>query len=309
MQLSTSKNLSFKYLINLLLSFLPLSFIAGNLIINLNVVLIILLSIFFYGKKIFTVKFFFLDKLLVLFFLFSLIIGIINTFNVFQIDNFNQDFNILNKSLFFLRYLLFYFVIKLLIEEEIFNFKLFFISASICSIFVCLDLILQLLSGKDIFGNLKTPRKLSGPFGDELIAGSYLQRFSIFIFFFFAAQIKIKNKNFLIIILVLFFSLVFFSLVIAGNRMPLVLFVLMFSILFLTEKKLRNYSAIFIPFLLIIFALIFNLNQEVEDNTRHFLQMVNQLFLFFFEILSQNTNSNVRYAYINNTYVNEFFSG
>ena len=53
MQLTTSKYLNFKYLINLLLSFLPLSFIAGNLIINLNVILIILLSLFFTVKKFF----------------------------------------------------------------------------------------------------------------------------------------------------------------------------------------------------------------------------------------------------------------
>ena len=309
MQLTTSKYLNFKYLINLLLSFLPLSFIAGNLIINLNVILIILLSLFFYGKKIFSLKFSFLDKLLILFFLFSLMTGIINTFNIFQLNDFNQNFNIFNKSIVFFRYLLFYFVIKFLIKEEIFNFKLFFISASICSIFVCLDLMLQLFSGKDIFGNLKTPRKLSGPFGDELIAGSYLQRFSIFIFFLIPSQTGIKNKNILIIILLLFFSLVFFSLIIAGNRMPLVLFIFMLSVFFLSEKKLRSYSIIFIPFLLIIFFLIFNLNQEVEDNARHFLQMVSQLFSFLFEILFQDRGSNFTNTFVNNTYVEEFISG
>ena len=309
MQLTTSKYLNFKYLINLLLSFLPLSFIAGNLIINLNVILIILLSLFFYGKKIFSLKFSFLDKLLILFFLFSLMTGIINTFNIFQLNDFNQNFNIFNKSIVFFRYLLFYFVIKFLIKEEIFNFKLFFISASICSIFVCLDLMLQLFSGKDIFGNLKTPRKLSGPFGDELIAGSYLQRFSIFIFFLIPSQTGIKNKNILIIILLLFFSLIFFSLIIAGNRMPLVLFIFILSVFFLSEKKLRSYSIIFIPFLLIIFFLIFNLNQEVEDNARHFLQMVSQLFSFLFEILFQDRGSNFTNTFVNNTYVEEFISG
>lgn len=309
MQLTTSKYLNFKYLINLLLSFLPLSFIAGNLIINLNVILIILLSLFFYGKKIFSLKFSFLDKLLILFFLFSLMTGIINTFNIFQLNDFNQNFNIFNKSIAFFRYLLFYFVIKFLIKEEIFNFKLFFISASICSIFVCLDLMLQLFSGKDIFGNLKTPRKLSGPFGDELIAGSYLQRFSIFIFFLIPSQTGIKNKNILIIILLLFFSLIFFSLIIAGNRMPLVLFIFILSVFFLSEKKLRSYSIIFIPFLLIIFFLIFNLNQEVEDNARHFLQMVSQLFSFLFEILFQDRGSNFTNTFVNNTYVEEFISG
>ena len=38
-----------------------------------------------------------------------------------------------------------------------------------------------------------TGRKLGGPFGDELIAGSFLQRFTIFSFFIFPLFFK---KNF-----------------------------------------------------------------------------------------------------------------
>ena len=38
--------------------------------------------------------------------------------------------------------------------------------------------------GKDVFGYISPEtRRLSGPFGDELIAGSYLQRFSLFTLF------------------------------------------------------------------------------------------------------------------------------
>ena len=38
--------------------------------------------------------------------------------------------------------------------------------------------------GKDIFGFKPTlPRRLGGPFGDELIAGGFIQRFSLFSFF------------------------------------------------------------------------------------------------------------------------------
>ena len=39
------------FIINLLFSSLVFSFIAGNLIININVLLIIVISIFFYKKK------------------------------------------------------------------------------------------------------------------------------------------------------------------------------------------------------------------------------------------------------------------
>ena len=43
-------------------------------------------------------------------------------------------------------------------------------------IFTSLDTILQYLTGKDIFGYTKSPLhygRLSGPFGDELIVGSF----------------------------------------------------------------------------------------------------------------------------------------
>ena len=55
------------------------------------------------------------------------------------------------------------------------------------SLFVCLDIFYQFIFGKDIFGyeTIGPGRKLSGPFGDELIAGGYIQRFCIFSFFIF----------------------------------------------------------------------------------------------------------------------------
>ena len=53
---------------NLLLALTPLSFIAGNMIININIALIILSAIVLYGKSIFEIKFYLLDKLLISFF-------------------------------------------------------------------------------------------------------------------------------------------------------------------------------------------------------------------------------------------------
>ena len=46
-------------------------------------------------------------------------------------------------------------------------------------LFVCMDVIYQLIFGYDIFGYAALDRRLSGPFGDELIAGSFVQRFSL----------------------------------------------------------------------------------------------------------------------------------
>ena len=68
MELSTIKVFSTKNLLNIFFCFLPVSFIAGNLVINLNLLLIIILSSIFYGKNIISSKFFLIDRLIIFFF-------------------------------------------------------------------------------------------------------------------------------------------------------------------------------------------------------------------------------------------------
>ena len=73
----------------------------------------------------------------------------------------------------------------------------------VCSLFVCFDIFYQFNFGQDVFGYkviysiADGPRKLSGPFGDELIAGGYIQRFSIFSFFVLPLFYSEKSKNLL----------------------------------------------------------------------------------------------------------------
>ena len=47
--------LNFRTIINFLLLFLPISFIAGNLLINLNIILIILTSLIYWKKEFFKI--------------------------------------------------------------------------------------------------------------------------------------------------------------------------------------------------------------------------------------------------------------
>ena len=61
-------HLSKKNFFNILIGLVPISFIAGNMLININIILIILSSIVFFGKDLFRINYFFLDKLLFLFF-------------------------------------------------------------------------------------------------------------------------------------------------------------------------------------------------------------------------------------------------
>ena len=87
------------------------------------------------------------------------------------------------KNLIFLKYLFLYLSLRFLLEKDLINLKHLFWSSSVATIFVCLDIFFQFYNGKDIFGFPSKGRKMGGPFGDELIAGGFIQRFSLFSFF------------------------------------------------------------------------------------------------------------------------------
>ena len=160
MNLALIRILDPKNILNVLLSILPISFIAGNLIINLNLLLIVLFTSIFYGRNLISLKLLLIDKIIIFLFFFTFFVGLTNSFNLYEnILNFEENI-ILKKSLFFFKYLIFYFCVRTLVENNIFNFKFFFVSCSCCVLFVSLDLIYQLIFGKDIFGFERIDHKL-----------------------------------------------------------------------------------------------------------------------------------------------------
>ena len=80
-----------------------------------------------------------------------------------------------------MRFLFLYIVLRFVILNKLINFKLVFYSFGLSSLFVSLDILVQLVFGVDFFGYESSDRRLSGPFGDEKIAGSFIQRFFIFL--------------------------------------------------------------------------------------------------------------------------------
>lgn len=302
MTLVKLQNFNFQKIINCLISLIPFSFIAGNLLINLNIALIIIVSLSFWKLQIFKIKYFFIDKILISFFLFTVIANLINLSFFLSIDYDLAKENFL-KTIFFFRYLLLYFSIRYVIEKNIFDFKMFFISSGFCAIFVSLDIIYQLIFGSDFFGFPKKPPHLSGPFGDELIAGSYLQRFGIFIFFLFPFLRNKLEDKYSIIVLIFFFLIIFFSIILSGNRMPTVLFAMSVLVLFISEKRLRKFLITVVPLICIFFLLIYNLNSQINDTTNHYLKTSYQILTSANEIfLDANTQ-------FTNMYLKEFNLG
>ena len=227
------------FIINLILAFIPISFILGNLVLNLNILILISLALLFYRFAIFGINLNIIDKLIIFFFLYIAVNGIINNFFNFKFVNAPTNI-VLLKSTLYLRFIFLYFVIRFLIVKNLINYKLIFLTFGLCSLFVSIDVIIQYLFGKDIFGYPKSNRRLSGPFGDEAIAGSFIQRFFIFIPFTILLFVKENKKTLIQIFFFLTLIISGFGLFLAGNRIPLLLFILMLLMITIYEKNFRK---------------------------------------------------------------------
>ena len=287
---------------SLLLSLIPLSFIAGNLVINLNVLAIVISASFVFSKEIFRIKYHLLDKFIFLYFFFIIFTGTYNDYYFYINDlSWRGFFPTVVKSFFFLRYLFLYIVLRFLIENKIVTLKYFFISCAACSLFVCFDIFFQFIFGQDIFGYKIGPtRKLSGPFGDELIAGGFIQRFSIFSFFilplYYQSASKLFSKYFIPFLFVIFIL----SIVMSGNRMPALLFIFSIFLVVIFNRETRKYFFSFILIFSFSFALIFNFNSEVKKNFKNFYSQISHISL----VLLNKDSTNKR----GSEYLREFHS-
>jgi O-antigen ligase len=270
MLLKINQNFNKINFINFLLSFIPLSFILGNLAININIFILIISSLLFYQKKIFKINFCLLDHFVIILFSFILFTGLFNTFNGFK--NFYSDFTVLIKTFSYLRYLLLYFVIRYLVEYNIVNFKIFFLSASIFSVLVATDVCIQYIYGKDFFGFEPVGRKFAGPFNDELISGGYMQRFSFFLIFLTPIFYKVNSKI-LILLTLIFFSIFFISIALSGNRMPFILFIFISILALIFEKQRLKYLISLFLFLciLLISAYKFHINYDQNSKDKNYI--------------------------------------
>ncbi len=256
------------FFINLLIAIIPLTYIAGNLLLNVNIFLIIIYSLFFYKAEIFYNKFTNIDKLILVFFIYVAINGVINDYLYYKDSNI-----VLIKSLSYLRFLVLYFIFKFLAQKEIINFKFIFFAFGAACLFVVIDLFIQYTLGKDIFGFPSDPikRRLSGPFGDEYIAGSFIQRFYIFGLYFILIFSKLKNIKFIKYFIFISIGLFSLGILLAGNRIPLVMFTLSLFLFFLFEKEFRKQSIIIFIICFVSFAIPISLNQNIYNHYAGFL--------------------------------------
>jgi len=167
----------------------------------------------------------------------------------------------------FFRFFLLLIIIYLLNEFNILNFKNFFISATFFSLLLSLDIIYQYSFGFDIIGLKSNIHYNTGFFGDEIVAGSYIQKFSFFSIFFVASILS--NKNIARFILTTFVICVLgVGVLLAGNRMPLILFLFGLLFTFLFRVKLKKIIVASLIGIVIIFNFIFSSNPIFNDKFR-----------------------------------------
>jgi hypothetical protein len=137
------------------------------------------------------------------------------------------------------------------------------------------DIIYQYFNGADLFGYPNAIDRNSGPFGDELIAGSYLLKFSFFSFFaLLTFRKKIKYINFFFIIIIAFHSL---AITLAGNRMPLILFLFGCFLIFIFIKNFRFIISLGMISFLALFIGLMNYDKNFGHTYKSFLSEINIL--------------------------------
>lgn len=298
--------ISKKNIINILIFFIPVTYIAGNLLLNINILLLFTLFFWSFRLKIFEFELKTIDKLFLIFFVYILLNGLINNYFNFPFEG--KQNVIIYKTLAYLRFLVLYFVIRYLIYFNLINFKLLFLWYGLLALFVSLDIIYQFFYRVDLFG-FEAPisdRRLAGPFGDEWIAGSFIQRFYIFLIFYFLIFYKFKKywKFHLISLSILFF--ISLGVIMSGNRMPTAMFFLTLILLMFFEKSFRKNLII----VLIIFfssAYIFGKNSDqIKIHYSSFIVKSIEVFDYFNKKYNPSSSGQSK---ITNTYINEFETG
>ncbi len=193
--------------------------------------------------------------------------------------SFNKEKSFQDSIIFF-RYLLIpiclYFIFFR--EEKIFNYLLLICFISV--VFVSIDTMFQFFNytskdgfGKDLLGFKSSwYGRLTGPFGNELIPGSYVSKFGIIGFAYLVINKKFQNNK---ILQALYLAIILVVTFVSGERMSFAIFslALFILLLFLNKKRFAILLSIVIG-LVLIFALskfhpFYNDYEVIDSNEFH----------------------------------------
>jgi O-antigen ligase len=143
-------------------------------------------------------------------------------------------------------------------------------------LFVCLDGIYQYIYTNDFFGFPKGATRLSGPFGDRLVLGTYLTYISIPIIFYYFP--KVNKYNFCKKLFFIFIYLVLLlTITISGERLALIMFIFSSLFIFFFYTNLRKVF-IFLLFLSIFIFFNFLMNPIFKARTNDLISILSNFY-------------------------------
>ena len=245
------------YLLDIFLYILPFTIILGNSTLNSTRFLILVSFIFNFFKHELHIKY--KIKLRYIY-----LISIFIVINVFFSENYIKS---LIASVSLIGYLVLFLSILFMLDDCASfkrNFTLILLSLAV---FVIIDLIIQYYFKSDIFGYKISSShgvRLSGPFGDELVPGSFISKI------LFLACIFMLNKKIDNIYLLIFLSIASFVLILTNERSASIMFVGgLFIFAFLSLRSIKN-KILSIFFLILCFYSVFSLNNDLK---KHFIEI------------------------------------
>ena len=249
-------NYLFLKISNFCICLLPIALITGPAFPDFLVILssiFFLVHLFYFKLDLITdKKLFFFFLLFYFFLLFSSLLS-------------SHPWISLKFSLPYIRFILLAFLIAYLLENNKLIFlRYLFITCLVAILILFFDSIFEFYRGKNIFGvPTHGQGRIGSIFGDELILGSYALKISpMFFFSIFYLKISdiLKKRIFFIA-----YSLIFFIILISGDRAPLLLFFIYSLLLFFLLKPYRKLFFVIGILLVTFFIMFLTFNKSSYD--------------------------------------------
>ena len=247
-----NKSLEDKYLF-ILFSIYPITFLLGNLLINLFLFLINIILFIKIIKKNFNIN---LENKILFYILFFLFLSFI--INLLFSSNFQLTYLRVFKFLLIIGFILsFRQLITVFKEIEI---KKLYYTWTLIFLVVLIDIIFELIFSHNMFGMSSIiPGRVASFSGKEMTIGHYFSSFCLFVLTYY--HLNSKNKKFGILIAIIFVVISF----LIGERSNFVKTTISISLFALLVYEINiKFKLISISTVIIIFVLIINFNENYK---------------------------------------------
>ena len=248
-----------------LISLIPLSLVAGPFIAEIILLLLSLDFVFRFSKK---EIYYFRNKYFVFFIIFCLYISLRSLFT-------EQIYISLKSSLLYFRFAFYALAIIYFLKRDSNSLNTNYILNKYTFLFIVMDSLLQAFTGVDLFGlepdsiNLM---RISGPFGDEFVLGSFIQKvLPIFIYLVFKKREAINKIQYFDYIIIIFSFVIIYR---SGDRSALGLILFYSFLFFLIYKEFRK-KLLIIFGIFVIFSSVLSV-QNPNISKRVFLDTIGQ---------------------------------